>query len=196
MTVGHTIECPVCGGDAVCLRVDDEQGAAVRNFRCRGECRFGGHQIVENGQVTGAGGPLFDEDLHPDDGRKLVTDGSGFTDGELVTDGGQYHGVSVASVTVTRNGEEPYNGDPFGPHRIEVKVRIRDGEYSFTHDVKYTMDGSTAVFRTTHADDAVSGITKKSLTAALTADDVVRELPFVQAVESIGEQIQEVQADE
>jgi len=90
---------------------------------------------------------------------------------------------SVKRLEVRRRGENPYTGEPYSPKRVLVEVDHRDGEFTRENTVHYSIEGSTAVFSRNSAD--TESLQERHVRATAVADEVVQELPFVQAVNSL-----------
>jgi hypothetical protein len=56
--------CVVCGGPVVHRSTVTEDDRSVENYRCRGQCRSGGHRVHRDGQILSSNGPVFTGDAN------------------------------------------------------------------------------------------------------------------------------------
>ena len=52
--------CRCCGGRVKLVRVDESSKYDVAHYRCRGECRGGGHRVKLDDELVNIGGPVFE----------------------------------------------------------------------------------------------------------------------------------------
>jgi len=52
--------CRACGGPVKLVRVDSSGKFDVALYRCRGDCRSGGHRVTDDDRVVNVGGPVFE----------------------------------------------------------------------------------------------------------------------------------------
>lgn len=53
-------DCRVCGGVVEHVRTDQQTKYQVEHYRCKGDCRGGGHRVRDGDELVNVGGPVFE----------------------------------------------------------------------------------------------------------------------------------------